>query len=445
MDPEVDRALAAARAQGLEIGDRLGATGYCERWALGEGIVMRVPRSVPAAALGRGDGPFVVAADGTATGVDGLAHARTLFEQGIDRQRGVERGPLARFVDRLELDGVPVALHERPAGGAPTPADVPAIARALAELHATFGYHGHLAPAHVVVDHEGVAFTDPLPPSPRLLGALGYALPIHAAALAPTDEGLLLRDVAALAALAAELHGVDLGWDARFAAHLEHTANRGVGRPWDARPALAELARRARAIADEHVRGWIVAAGRLALDHYLPAPSVRPTSTAPRAAAPGTAHSLLARFDLHAGLGALAAELAASPSLLDFVALERGLPIHTAPHDQPDPAIAFEAREVSFARIAAALPALAHLYGEPPPVEVPPIAHHADVYAETRPLRALLLDVDRLLAPTPATLDLAGGLLARARVALDQLHDPAVRMAAARRYVNYVSNTFRVY
>jgi len=453
MDPQVDRVLAEARARGIDIRTQIGSTGYCESWAVGDALVMRIPRSEFPAALGRGDGPIVAdyfaPQDGYAfRGVDSAVLAHTLLESSTERQRGVDRGPLARFVDRLELAGVAVALHERPAGRAPVRDDLRAIARALVELHDVLGYHGHLAPAHVFVDGDRVTFTDPLPVYPKLLGAVGYAIPIAAAELAPRDEGLLLRDVAALVAIAAEACGCDLGWDHDFVAYLENGPNRSIGRPWDARPALAELARRTRTIEDTALRGWIDAAARLALDHYLPVPSVRPKTSGPRPATRGIARSLLAHFDFYAALGAIAARVTASPSLMDFVAMERGAVIEA--YDSPDTAFAaFGACDASFATIAGAVPELQRLYartfGEQPAGALAPIAHHPDVYADVYPLRTLLLDVDRLLAPTPATLGEASGLAARALQAIEQLRDAQQRQNAARRYVNYVSNRNRVY
>jgi hypothetical protein len=431
MDPQIDRVVREARARSIDVGGQIGSTSYCETWAVGDSLVMRIPRSEFPAELARGDGPFLPV--GT---VDSAVLARTLWESSTERQRGIDRGPLARFVDRLELDGVAVALHERAIGRPPVVEDLRAIQRALADLHDVLGYHGHLVPAHIAVDGDRVTFTDPLPVYPKLLGGVGYALPIFAAALAPRDEGLLLRDVAALVSLAAEQCGVDLGWTRPFAAFLD-TAHRS--RPWDARPALLELARRTQPIAD---RGWIDAVARLALDHYIPVPSVRPPQAEPRPAQAGTAHSLLDKPLFHAAVAGIARTLQTSPSLFDFLAIERAAALESR-EQRPDPVLAFNVRDASFAAILDELPALRAAYADAKPVELPPIVHHPDVFAESHALRTLLIDLDRLLAPTPANIADAGGLLARLAVAIEPLRDPQIRMAAARRYVNYVSNPGR--
>nr|MBA3500137.1 hypothetical protein [Deltaproteobacteria bacterium] len=352
-----------------------------------------------------------------------------------ERARTIDRGPLARFVDQLDLDGGPAALHERATGRQVLPGDVPVIARALAELHETLGYHGHLCPAHIFVDGERVTFTDPLPVYPKLHGAAGYAFPIYSPALAPHDEGMLLRDIAALVGIAA--NALELGWDARMLEYVENIANRGIPRPPNVIPVLDEFHLRTSLLDDAVLRGWIDAAARLALDGYLPAPSIRPTSREPRPAAPGIARSLLTRFDFHAALGAIARRLSPSPSLLDFVAAERARAIEA--YERPDVTAAYNARDSSFVAIAMALPELQAFYGDPPPAALPPVVHPPEVFEESYALRTLLLDLDRLLAPTPDTLAHAGGLLARARASAAALGDATVRSAAARRYVNFIS------
>ena len=112
MDPLVDRALAAARARGIDVREHLGNTSYCQRWAVGDALVMRIPRST----FDGDEGPF-----STAGRVDSPVLARTLLALATYRQRKVDRGTLARFVDQLDLDGIAVTLHERPAGALPSP------------------------------------------------------------------------------------------------------------------------------------------------------------------------------------------------------------------------------------------------------------------------------------------------------------------------------------
>lgn len=431
MDPLVDRALAAARARGIDVREHLGNTSYCQRWAVGDALVLRIPLIAVADDETHGAGPMLESKNRNI--------AQLLLDSTTDRQRGVDRGPLARFVDRIDLDGVGVTLHERAVGHAPARGDIPAVARALAELHDVLGYHGHLVPAHIFVDGAQVTFTDPLPAYPFVLGAIGYDLPIAAQALEPHDEGRLLRDVVAMIAITAELCDCDLGWNASFIEFFERWGNTGVRGPWHVSRELEDFYLRTQTIGDPILRGWVDAAARLVLDHYIPAPSVRPESAAPRPATPGIAKSLLTRFDLHAALGAIAARIERSPSLFDFVELERARAIGVTP-TADDYETAFAARDASFAQLAGALDEIQRAYGDPPAVPVPVIVHPTDVYAESHELRTLLLDVDKLLHPVPETLSIAGGLLTRARSSLAALAaDEDKRYMAARRYVNYVA------
>jgi hypothetical protein len=408
MDPLVDRVLVDARARSIEVRDQIAATAYCVTHAVGDALVMRIPRSEFTNA-----GPFLTDAS--------RPDCAVLLDSSTDRHRH-----LPSFVDRLELAGVPVALHARAIGRAPRREDIGAIARALATLHETVPWHGHLTPSHIVVGDE-IAFTDLLPDHPNLLGGVGYALPIHG------DPAL--RDVVALASIAAELDGIQLGWSREFAKLLE-LINRGMSRPWDPQPALDQLYQRTE-------NGWICAVGRLAIDHYVPLASMRPKTTRPREPVPGTARSLLADHDKHAALGALARSLTRSPSLFDFLVHERAAPIESS-EPRPDPAQAVNASEASFEAIMHALPALHAIYANAPISDLAPLAHHSDVAEELRPLRTLLVDLDRLLAPTPGTP--VGALLARVRENIDRIHEaPYLMPGRVRRYVNYISNMYRVY
>ena len=114
-----------------------------------------------------------------------------------------------------------------------------------------------------------------------------------------------------------------------------------------------------------------------------------------------------------------------------------------SPEPAPDPVMAFNLRDASFAAIRAALPALQAVFADAAPVALAPIVHPPDVFGETHTLRTLLLDLDRLLAPTPPSFADAGGLLARVAASIEELADPARLAAAARRYINYVSNPNR--
>lgn len=389
----------------MDVRDQIGATAYCVTWSIGDALVMRIPRSEFA-----NDGPFLTEGP--------MPDCIALLDASTDRARS-----LTSFVDRLEIAGVPVALHARAIGRAPVRDDIPAIARALAALHETLPFHGHLVPAHIVVGDD-IAFTDLLPDHPNLLGGLGYALPIHG------DPAL--RDVAALAAIAAELDGTPLDWT-RELAHFLTQVNRGMTRPWDPQPVLAELYRRSE-------DGWVCAVGRLVLDHYLPYPSVRPPTTRPRDPVRGTARTLLVDVERHAALGALARSLTRSPSLFDFLVHERALPIES--HEpRPDPAPAINTSAASFEAIVRAIPVLEAIFEGAPVSAIAPLAHHSDVPPELRPLRTLLIDLDRLLAPLPGTP--VGALLARVRENVGRV--PELMPGRVRRYVNYISHTHRVY
>ena len=445
MDPQVDRAVAEARRRGIDVREPLGGGSYCEVWAVGDALVMRIPRALPAGDdLARGYGPVVgnhVSPTGPFVygGVDQLGIAHALFEGSIDRQRSVERGPLARFVDRLELGDTVVSLHERAPGQAlstlPREAfRLPLIARALVELHDELGFHGDLKPAHVFVDGDRVTFIDPLPklPETALLGSAGYALPILVGdPRDDRDEGLLLRDVVALAAIAAEASGVELGLEG-FVFAMSNFGNGRFGRGLHPTAAIAGIAARARSIADATRRRWIDDVLHAASDVYR---------LHPHPPEPGRARALLVHVELRAVLGQIADRTQQPPSLMDFLAAERR---HAALDEVTPP---FDARDASFAQLVDAAVELRRSYaatfGEPAVTAPPPIEHPSDVYEVTYPLRTLLVDLARLLDPTPATLTVWGGLLARIDASIAQLCDPRRLEAAARRYINYVCHPSR--
>src|SRR5262245_29956799 len=98
MDPGVERVLSEARTRGLDVRDKLGGGGLCGAWAIGDALVMRIPRALPVdpERFVRGYGPLVVEID-SPTGpfdVRCVGNPRWLFAAALDRQREVTRGPL---------------------------------------------------------------------------------------------------------------------------------------------------------------------------------------------------------------------------------------------------------------------------------------------------------------------------------------------------------------
>lgn len=284
MDPQVDRVLVEARARGIDVREKLGGGSYCEAWAVGDAMVMRIPRALAIVRdidFPRGYGPLV-GEHVSPTGpfhfqpIEDTALARELFERSIDRQRIVHEAPLARFLDRIELADTPVALHERAPGHALATMALddirpvlPHVARALVELHVQFGFHGDLKPAHVFVDGERVTFIDPLPRYERAIGSAGYTLPTLVFDPAnDRDEGHLAGDLASLAAIAAEACGVDLGWgDLLYA--FANLYNGRFGRGVSPHQILDDRLERVRAIGDPALRGWVEGACRIVLSPYL--------------------------------------------------------------------------------------------------------------------------------------------------------------------------------
>jgi len=277
----VEGVLAEARARGIAVGEPLGGGSYCEAWAVGDALVLRIPRAIaihgePAHGYGplTGDhvsptGPFELLALTT-------GQALEVFELALERQRDVTCRALARLVDRLELAGVTVSLHERAPGCelAMLPPDraracLPAVARALVELHGQFGAHLDLKPAHIFVDGDRVTFIDPLPLDYVLFGSLGYSLPLLGDPKLPRDEALLLRDAIGLAAIAAESYGIDLDLG-RHVSAMCNLFNGRFGRGWDAQEVVADVKRRCSELPDDRVRHFIESVFDNAMAIYAP-------------------------------------------------------------------------------------------------------------------------------------------------------------------------------
>lgn len=287
----------------MVIGGRLGGGSYCEAWEVGDALVLHVPRVVEREPATHGYGPLTgdhVSPTGpfALLNIELEVTSRQLFEAAIDRLRGVEVAVLARLVDRLELAGTPVALHERAPGRSIATLDVaelraqlPAIARALLELHGRFGFHGDLKPAHVFIeaspdaDASRVTFIDPLPiTGVMLFGSYGYSLPVMPRdPTDPRDEGWLMRDVISLAAIAAECWGVDLALGP-LGNTLMNVDNGRFGHGFDATVTLGRLHAMTRTISAP-LRLWIDQVCDTTLGLY------RPIS---RPLRPGTASALLA-------------------------------------------------------------------------------------------------------------------------------------------------------
>ena len=243
----------AAERRGLNVGRLVGMGGHAAVFeAHPEGrdrCVLKVPWSTPRPTgdlpselpLGHGParvdpvsptGPFAL------RGPLGTDEAEAILRDSCARQGRTGAGrPLALLLDVLDLAGVTVALYERVWGDTLAarihycPEDarllVPRLARALRELHRTFGGHGDLKPAHIYWTQEGPVFIDPLGPS-AYIGSVGYALPCCLGADGPDDgDPLRVRDLGALAQILAEMWGGSLGWDGQL---VHAIANCGRGR-----------------------------------------------------------------------------------------------------------------------------------------------------------------------------------------------------------------------
>jgi hypothetical protein len=457
MDPQVDRVLGEARARGIDIREKLGGGSFCEAWAVGDALVMRIPRAlaiVRDVEFERGYGPLV----GEHVSPTGPFHylpvastdlARELFERSIDRQRDVQTGPLARFVDRLELADTPVALHERAPGRAlaAMPFDdiraaLPRIARALVELHDTLGFHGDLKPAHVFVDGERVTFIDPLPKYTGAIGSAGYTLPtLVVDPDADRDEGRLAGDLASLAAIAAEASGVDLGWgDLLYM--IANLFNGRFGRGFSPQEVLADRLARVRTIDDPALRGWVERACTLVLAPYTR--SIKPyeagiTRTALLDLASWVDADPAKFAAFRAALAPLAARVHARPTLMDFL-----LEGERLPPGAWDYAATYNCHAESFATMRDAaheLRALFATFGVPAAAAPPPIAQPRNPHDVLLPLRALLVDLSVLLdaaSYTPARLAELGARIARVFESIADLERDNRYQHAARRYVNYV-------
>jgi hypothetical protein len=208
-------------------------------------------------------GPFV--AHGAAT----LDQAGMLLRGAAERQLAAMVGrPLAQLMWAGEIAGGPAALYERLLGpslaeleGDRSRRALPAIARALLDLHAAFGGHGDLKPGHVFVGHEDVAFIDPLG-TDEWLGSRGYTLPL-VRPMGGVDRRF--RDIVALAAIAIELWSGSPPWAGRLLYLLLNRLNGRFGGGFS----FADLRRLALEPADrlpEPHRRWVIGVVEEAFD-----------------------------------------------------------------------------------------------------------------------------------------------------------------------------------
>jgi hypothetical protein len=274
---------ADARRRGLAVGPLLGTGGYAvvvEAVSPQHGpCALKVPWVTPAdehpdaVPAGRGPnrieqvsetGPFVL------TGPRTLDEAAALLERACARQRrSGDAGPLARLHEVVELGGRPAALLERAPGeslrssvdGDPARARrvMPGVARALQALHDAFGGHGDLKPDHIFVDGDEVRFVDPLGDDSEWMGSIGYALPFVAQTAGP-----LAADLAALAAVLAEVWGGTVGWDGRLAYALVNQLNGRFGRYLPPEQVLARMREGLRGVPPP-VASWVLEVGRTVL------------------------------------------------------------------------------------------------------------------------------------------------------------------------------------
>ena len=122
------------------------------------------------------------------------------------------------------------------------------LARALSELHASFGPHGDLKPEHVFLTKNGPIFIDPLL-STEWLGSVGYALPF----MMPDNK---LRDLAALAQMIAQMWGASFGWNGSLLYGLVNRGNGRFGRGFDLEKTEAQMLLLTEKI-DEPIRQWV--------------------------------------------------------------------------------------------------------------------------------------------------------------------------------------------
>jgi hypothetical protein len=243
---------ADVAGHGLTVGEMLGAGGYAVAFAAdcvqNGPCVLKVPclplYEEPGLPRTIGGGPPYRVWEVTPTGpfsLDGprsLQEAARLLQDACEQQRVTRCGrPLARLLDVFTLGGQPAALYERAPGRslralmAADPdaarAAIPAIAIDLFLLHESFGRHKDLKPDHIFVNGTEVVFIDPLPRQGDWLGTLGYLLP--AGPWRVPEEPL--EDLAALAAIIAEVWGAQVGWNERFVRELLNSINGRFGTP----------------------------------------------------------------------------------------------------------------------------------------------------------------------------------------------------------------------
>jgi hypothetical protein len=243
----------------------------------------RASRHGPGHIVQRGEtGPFYI------DSVHTEAQARALLEAACEAQKRRPCRVLPAFLGSVEIEGVFAAFFERLPGTslAQEQPDGPSslqsfcrnIAVALLDMHATFGPHGDVKPAHIYCSGTdcNVRLLDPLVDA-EWFGSIGYTLGPN---MCSNDREKVGRtqDVAALVPILAEIFGGDLGWGRDVLLSLCNRFNGRFGRGFDVERLRANLERE---LADvpSPIREWALKVGRDYIGFYG-------DTNAPPAAAP---------------------------------------------------------------------------------------------------------------------------------------------------------------
>ena len=265
--------LSDSKKEGLQIGELLAIGGYCTVFATisdkGQKCVLKVPWLPPCDCaehpqlIEHGYGPIRVELV-SPTGPFSLRRAKEgktaeqlMIEVAVHQRQNPSK-QLASLLAVINLGGRKCLLYERLEGNNlawkinywPEEAKelIPDLARALAELHASFGPHGDLKPEHVFLTNNGPIFIDPLL-STEWIGSVGYALPF----LLPDNK---LRDLAALGQMIAHMWGAGFGWNGSLLHGLVNRNNGRFGRGYDLEKTEEQMHILTEMI-DEPVRQWV--------------------------------------------------------------------------------------------------------------------------------------------------------------------------------------------
>ncbi|MCZ6690955.1 MAG: phosphotransferase [Planctomycetota bacterium] len=282
------RVAMDAEAQGLEMG-RIVAVGGHSVLVAGEreNSVIKIPsvlagRGNVSDPRRRGQGPNrvrQVSPTGPIVlqGVRTQEQAEELLVAACDRHETALSVRLPRLLGRRDLAGVPVAIFEYLRGrslgdAAPLPPAesgllIRDVASALGELHDVFGAHGDIKPDHIFLQGPDrmVKFIDPLS-HPHWLGSVGYMLGWHRSAGPDDEEARGLRDLGALVAIIAEMHGGDVGWDGGLVYLLANRGNGRFGRGLDFDRVRDDL-RKGLSEVPSRLQSWAMEMGERYLDH----------------------------------------------------------------------------------------------------------------------------------------------------------------------------------